>query len=1063
MIRANTNESRQPEFGSQDNRQARSRRLSIAPDALSEPEQSIPRARRFRAGFATRFFDQRLSCGSPSSVSTTSLAQLREKLKDLPPFVFNKNYTRIAASPDLPGLKEEHQERLSNSQPKPRCGATRLRQYNSDSETHNFSKNIRQLSPIAEDSPSVLSATLDETNSPDQPTFIEAFKELQPRVDLVNLLVEEALNHGQDKDSGIISGKVTQDSDIVENTPFVDTAPRKKLGLRRQSKNPEEVRYTTDDSDVVNDTPCYDDWRKRSRTKRGQVNKIKIDDNETLNEQAVDAYFCQRSSIHCVEFISPDTIKKISETLSRDDVREDDYNIVDGIEIIEKHDEIDFAFEADIVDCVNDVLDKVCSDLDKCVDLLTEQQHQLDIENRDIPNRTTSFLKMNKDSLKSLKDKTNDIDNEDVQKVTLKFKPKKRAPKKNTVRQKKAKCVKPSDNVEDEDPKESTKSPLVGDVDATEQLIRKKRKLYSPKDDDNENNEIPRSRKDRRPSSSTESPIAACYKELENARKSRIRLPRKKTSTQPVISPNTKKLNDIFDKIKDNVVNNEKVTLVDKKSDKDMSLYNLSSESEDEVFKKKRIQVQKRISSSSLESTTKRRRSVKPVNYASYYSSEDECQKTAKPVAVKQTKPRSRKVKRIQSTDLTDERMRAEPPEVLETSFVQEKGHSNVPEEPQPAVNVPLLETIPEDVHEELVNVSGSKPQPPNKQEIIKVKTENRFKKRCDKLSKPTKRIKDTPRNVPTERESTTVSPLPGLVVESEPRKDDLTSSLDANLLQKLKKIYTDVEDLSTTRDTQNMLLNENDNDGINVDAPLSINNSNDNSVAENIQPVDISDGGKEEKSIDTGGRSPITGHNDLNESPPNLDALNESFQHRDVDVEDRSRSITEFLVNMRNQVLNTKAVKSTSPVIPITRMSTKDSTRSIVNKTPQLKRKKSVASSYIESVTSNPSVVLKRISSEDIESRVNPVTPKSQYSASRVALTRMSSDKVQKFLTPTRSMKSSSTVTPVVVLKRVSSDEINKWLPLPETKDVIEKKREKIPKWQPIPEIKNVIKKNLK
>ncbi|XP_061724303.1 uncharacterized protein LOC133530410 [Cydia pomonella] len=1043
---------RQPVFGSQDSRRARSRRFSIGP----EQERSLPEPRRRKAGFAVRSAVQHpLSCNSPSSASTTSLAQLREKLTVLPPLKFTKVTAKIATTPELPALEEEEYERLSNRAPKPICGVSHRKQYHSDSEAQNFIKNTTYLLPIVEENSHslVVTAALDTTVSSDQSAIIKTFEQLHnkvPQADLVNLLVEEALNYGQDKDSGIISVKITQDSDIVENTPFSETVHRKKLGLKRKTKDIKEIRYTTDDSDVVDDTPCSDyDWRKKCRTKSDKTNKNNNDENETLNEEAVDAYFCQETNKNYVDLISSATIKKISESLSQDEDSEIFCEMMDGIEIVEEEENArNLAFEADIVDCVNNVLDKVCNDLDKCVDLLAEQQEQIDILRAvknidDKSNNTSKRLKMNKDILKSPKE-TNELDTNGVQKVTLKFKPKKQATKKNTSRQKKAKCVQPPNDIqEDGDSKQNTKSP----TNAIEQSIRQKRKLYSPKDDDNEINEIHRYKKERRPSSSTQSPIAACYKELENARKSRIRLPRKKKSTQPVISPNTKKLNDIFDKIKDNVVNNEKITLVDKKSDKDLSLYNLSSESDDEVFKKKKIQVQKRICPSSLESVTKRRQSVKSVNYTSFYSSEDECQRVVKPKAVKQTKTRSRKVKRTQSTNLIDERMRTDQPEVLESSFVQDKGDMNVPDEPQPAVNVSVLETIPaDDLHDEPV-VSGSKHQTLNNQEIIKIKTEKSLKKKCERLTKPTitKRSKEIITNVPTERESTTVSPLPGLVVETEPSKDDLCSSLDANLLQKLQNIYTGAEDLSTTRDTQNLLLNDNNNDGIKVDLlsktcynknlTINLDNSNDNAVApDNLQAGDKSDVNSE-KSIETGGRSPITAHNNLDESPPSLDALNESFQHRDVDVEGRSRSITEFLANMRNQITNSKSVKSTSPIIPITRMSTSSRSKLCAKKKSELNGKPK------KSDKSNPRVMLKRMPSEDIESHVNPVTPKSK--ASNVVLTRMSSEK---FVTPTRTKTSSSTVTPVVVLNRVSSDEINKWLPMPETKDVLEKEPEIIP-----------------
>lgn len=175
---------------------------------------------------------------------------------------------------------------------------------------------------------------------------------------------------------------------------------------------------------------------------------------------------------------------------------------------------------------------------------------------------------------------------------------------------------------------------------------------------------------------------------------------KKKTITQPILSPKTKKINEMFDKIKDNVVNDEKITFVKKKSaEKDLSPDNLTSESEDGDFRKKKNQVQKRISSSSLESSaTKRRRLMNRVNYSKFYSPEDEDETTQKSKTVKQAKPRSRKTNKMPKFNLIDERMRAAQQETLETSFVKDTVDTNNLEEPEPALQqAPVLEDMPPD------------------------------------------------------------------------------------------------------------------------------------------------------------------------------------------------------------------------------------------------------------------------------------------------------------------------------------------------------------------------------
>ncbi|XP_063542505.1 uncharacterized protein LOC134751090 [Cydia strobilella] len=201
--------SRQPGLGSPDSCRARSRRFSIGP----EQERSLPKLRSSRAGFATRStFQPVFSCNSPSSTtsttSTTSLAQLREKLTKFTPLNFTKVPARIAATPELPILIEEEYDKLSSSEPKRRCGVLRnIKHYHSDSEVQ-IVKKTRDLQPIVEERSANLLPALDATASTDQSAIVEAFEQLHnkdPSVNLFDWLEEEALNHEQDKDSGLIS------------------------------------------------------------------------------------------------------------------------------------------------------------------------------------------------------------------------------------------------------------------------------------------------------------------------------------------------------------------------------------------------------------------------------------------------------------------------------------------------------------------------------------------------------------------------------------------------------------------------------------------------------------------------------------------------------------------------------------------------------------------------------------------------------------------------------------------------------------------------------------------
>ncbi|XP_073963039.1 uncharacterized protein isoform X2 [Choristoneura fumiferana] len=1007
--------------------------------------------RRRQSGFAVRSRNP-LQWNSPSSASTTSLAQLHERLAALPPIYYTKEPVKICAQPELSMVREVSEGDESCRQ----SSVTRSKQFGVCQATCIIdSDGVRTLSKQNNDQPatqmkdkpisSMLIATL---GSADESFIKDTFDKItknSAEFDLVDLIVKEALQNGPDEDSGITVDKKTEDSEVIENTPAENQVKSKKLTRNRKAKCTIVSNSTTDESNTelvieVNE-PCFVTDRKKKHKSKDNGNAMS-EDCKSFDAAAVDAFFSQHYAENAdgCHVISPALARKLNETSSEGSECNDN----DADEALIRN---DLMLEQDIIDCLNNIVDEVCCNLDKYAEILSKQQIKYDIS--EIKQNVDQDQNMNI-KLDNPKASNNATSNDGTKIIALKYpKVKKRAAKKKTkqnilTKDKKAENVDShdEDNVVIEDT--NTRSPL---NKPNTLLIRKKRKLYSPKDAEKNEDEIPRAKVQSR--SSTETPIATCYKELEIARKTRSRIPRKLRTSSTETSPKTKKLNDMFDKLKERVENEETITLVKRKSNKkDLNVYNYTSDSEDEDFKKK-IEVQKRVSRTSLESTaTKRGRTVNRINYSegNHNSSSDEIKRnTKKRKVVKQTKPRSRKVNVERSIDLIDERMREAPPEVLETSFVKETSvEKMVPDVLPSLTHIPEVEIIPEDKHDTTaaIIVPENKTLRKKKVEILQVKKEkesNRnVKKNIEILAIKKEKganKKEMVENIKKRTDSGSESSLPGLVVESEqPRKDVMSSSVEATLMQKFKKICREGPDVGESDTTQNLLLKTGktekehvhvNNKDVNMCDNNFIDISMDEDVERNFEIIDLTQNNKNskdvsaepivragslsEKSIATDGKSPITGHNDLDELPPNMALLQERFADRDLEIQDMDQSMADFFVQLRNALQphgsNTSSVEKEKSKLPFTRMSSKE-------------QAESPASSIREQIISPKS------SSKD-----QVTTPKSSMRTLKVILP---VDEIEKYVSPVKSQKSMSSVS--VVLQRISSDEINKWLPMPPT-----------------------------
>lgn len=963
-----------------------------------------------------------------------SVFQLHERLATLPPIYYTKEPVKICAQPELSMVREVSEgDELSCRQ----SSVTKSKQFGICQATcAKDSDGVRSLSKQKDEPPaaqqkdkpisSMLIATL---GSADESFINDTFDRItknSAEFDLVDLIVQEALHNDPEEDSGITVDKKTEDSEVIENTPLEKQVKNKKLSRNRKAKCTIVSNSSTDESNtelvVEVNKPSFVTDRKKKNKSRDNVNAIS-EECKSFDAAAVDAFFSQHYSENAAgcHVISPALARKLNETSSEGS--ECDCNDVDEALIRN-----DLVLEREVIDCLNNIVDEVCCNLDKYAEALSKQQvkYILGIEQA-VDQIQNVNIKL--DNAKS---------NNGTKMIALKYpKAKKRAtktkPKQNMLTNDKENenvDLHDENNVVIEDT--NTRSPL---NKPNTLLIRKKRKLYSPKDDEKNEDEIPKAKVPSR--SSTETPIATCYKELEIARKTRSRIPRKLRTSSIETSPKTKKLNDIFDKLKERVDNEETITLVKRKSNKkDLTVYNYPTDSEDEDFKKKTIEVQKRVSRTSLESTaTKRGRTVNRINYSEgNHSSSDEIKRnTKKRKVVKQTKHRSRKMNVEHSIDLIDERMRAAPPEVFETSFIKENSVDKMVPDLEPSLaHIPQVESIPEDNNDSTTMIKEPENTSLRKKraEILQVKKGKELNKNVKKnfeiLAMKREKYGNKKGTVEKNKKGTdsgSECSLPGLVVESEqPKKDVMSSSVEATLLQKFRKICTEGPDVDESDSTQNLLLKtgkiEKEHVHINNKDASMCNNNFDNvpvdeGVVKNFEITDLHQnikkskdfnenpivlsGSPSEKSIATHGKSPITGHNDLDELPPDMALLQEKFADRDLEIQDMDQSMADFFVQLRSALQphgsNTNSIeKERKSELPCTRIFSKDQTES-------------PASSIREQVISAKSSVktLKVIL---------PVNAKEKCSS------------------PVKSQKSMSSVS--VVLQRISTDEINKWLPMP-------------------------------
>ncbi|KPJ19727.1 hypothetical protein RR48_04699 [Papilio machaon] len=871
-----------------------------------------------------------------SSASTTSLAQLHEKLEELPYYEIKHDRMKIPY-PGLSRITEASESDAGRS-----CGSSafKLKSFGicqkstftqaEKSKTKEVKK-TKLISPAITDEENSVSCLFVATiGSADESVINDTLERLPKNrnpENIIDVLVQEAFNaNNVSCDKNNDNSDVPKEAGNTLNKPILKEITNENRANKRKSCT---VISNSTSEEIVEGTQFSNTLFEKRNTKEFIMKESEIFPVKVSNDK-VEEFFSQHFSNNPVtEVISPSIARKHNETESEpseeDTRRKEDLKINDS--------DIDLDVEL----CLKFIIDTICNEFDRCEDLHETsivdkhpniQDSQEEIHEENTTKDTDDFKRRRFPTVKEAKS---------IKKITLKFKnPKKpngKTQKKskvksneNSVMSKKVETAKNTKNISSVS---DTSNNMDESIPKNKRTLRNKRKLYSPKDDEfndkcDETENRSKVAQNTKTYNKTRTSITS-YKEIEKERneyRKKLRNKQSKENKLIFISPKTKKMNDIFDTLKSNIDTNQEVTLVNKTNTfGNVDVYNFSSDSEDN-FKTSAV---KHLSPkrSTLEKKSKQDKKKKT------YS-----RKNAK------SKPKlSIKIER----PLIDERMREAPPETLDTSFELRRSPRNIAKEP-----IPNIETE----HEmEVLQDVKTKHKANNKRVNTKLekKKKSPLKNKKKNLNKITNYIKCN------ETFDTTVSPLPGLTVETIPNKNVANVSASPKRLEKIREMYAESpEKFENFNTTQNLLMDldqtsecgvqeiehcaeihQNSQDNSQSSRILRsqkkqtptkkvvVNKKNDliKSIKKNknknkrrneIDPtkyvIDISADSNSEISINTVGICPITAHGDFElcykDLPPNQDILNKTIEPRNLEIEEQNESIKELYLQLQNERL---------------------------------------------------------------------------------------------------------------------------------------------------------------
>ncbi|CAG9570976.1 unnamed protein product [Danaus chrysippus] len=891
---------------------------------------------------------------SPSSASTSSLAMLRDKLTAFPSYKYDKEPVTVCALPQLSRVTEISEE--------DKCSVNtdstyKLRTYGVRNKGHNeiiTEQDSICTSPRRDDSSvsCLLVATLGSNESVINDTLERLPKDREIHTDnIVQLLAVEAVE-GNKTDCGVVNFGKNDDF----NTNIIEGSQQNDINVNISTKG---IINSVVDETILNakDKMPFED-------KLDEIGR----DKQTYDVDTVEDFFSQ----HCVEnrngelLISPSLAKKINETSSESSFDFDvDGNMMDG----SQHYMFNFD-DTEVVECLNDIVDKVCEDLDKCTEYLRSE-----IENFNV---NDEINEAGNEPLREINENVRTYSRQNVRRLKLQY------TKKNTANTKKQNKLitepikRMTTIVERESEIEKSvlnKSPESNNdpSDVDKPLTTRKRKLYSPKDERkvNEKSGVHISETEDDHSMLTAPPkvdstpktVPPSYKNIQKNRRSSARKLRSGRGKE--LSPKTQKLNAIFDNLKRKDDGGEKIKLADKKkSRRKFDVYNFSSDSDDEDFRRK-IDIKKKNRSSTTRSevvtrSTRSRKSKRNNNNNTQKKIDSTSQtnkRKARQKAIKEKRTPQKKHIPEQKDEIVDEGMR-EVIVVLNTSLRAEERRDSIHEEVEPNINKKPEMEVMEDTY------TNNRTTRRRKNLSLKVKGDETCDKdqlaTCDKDQLATCDLDQSVKS----------SSLPGLIIETVDAQvhKDADDSITVTMLEKYKNIYEneqlpDVSEINTTHNLLSDLEHVSYDPVLNMTEELETKqkskkrspsddvdrNITKRSKSSEIQVINISElSEKTDKSILTLGKSPITGHGDLNESPPHLTLLKEQVEPRGLDTQDLNQSMKNYFDRLTREIYEESNALNTK---------LREDIHNILEQSP-LKLNKSVQS---------PTVSIKRLSPKEI------------------------------------------------------------------------------------------------
>ncbi|XP_048484038.1 uncharacterized protein LOC105388884 [Plutella xylostella] len=367
---------------------------------------------------------------SPSTISTTSLAQLPHKLAALPKLYYDKEPISVLAQPNLSCVTEVSEpdslEAASTVKLIKPCGFvtrnTKFIRKSKTSPSDNEDAHPRCISPEqgqgTNTSKSLLYTTIGSTDDSER---FERNK--NNKIDLAELSLREALNE-KEKNSRFNADNAAVaafdvNSEAIDNTPEAiimrktqttdiinkqsTTASRTVISkstsdesntesLKPDSitaRNKAKIISTSDDSnmtDNIAETPVnyVSSRRKTMKYKSAPKNttiRKDMGDREnnkpSYNIEDMEDFFSQhfKENKNGDLILSPTLARKINESSSDSDSF--DKYVMSNIDKAEQADINDYEVDADIIACLTSMVDKVCHDLDKCALYLDKEKSDL--------------------------------------------------------------------------------------------------------------------------------------------------------------------------------------------------------------------------------------------------------------------------------------------------------------------------------------------------------------------------------------------------------------------------------------------------------------------------------------------------------------------------------------------------------------------------------------------------------------------------------------------------------------------------------------------------------------